>query len=93
MNCPGKFTWNNPYRPAADIDTDELCFLARYAGAEPWIQVNTAWPTVIAVEFAAEWVQYTNVTKGYGVKYWEIGDEGTEAGPGGMSILPPMGTG
>jgi hypothetical protein len=25
--------------------------------------------------FAAAWVRYANVTKGYGVKYWEIGNE------------------
>ena len=24
---------------------------------------------------AAQWVQYSNVTKGYGFKYWEIGNE------------------
>lgn len=26
-------------------------------------------------EEAAEWVEYANVTKGYGVRYWEIGNE------------------
>ena len=26
-------------------------------------------------EEAADWVRYANVTKGYGVKYWEIGNE------------------
>jgi len=25
--------------------------------------------------FAASWVKYANVTKGYGVKYWEVGNE------------------
>ncbi len=26
-------------------------------------------------EEAAGWVRYANVTKGYGIKYWEIGNE------------------
>jgi alpha-L-arabinofuranosidase len=37
------------------------------------------------LEHAVEWVRYANVVKGYGVKYWELGNEsyllGTTAQP------------
>ncbi|GGZ11025.1 hypothetical protein GCM10010300_63760 [Streptomyces olivaceoviridis] len=44
----------------------------RAAGAQPTITVNygTGMP-----QEAASWVQYANVTKHYGVKYGEVGNE------------------
>ncbi|MEU7476825.1 cellulose binding domain-containing protein [Lentzea sp. NPDC042327] len=56
--------------PNTDFDT----FMAgvRRAGAQPIVIANygTGSP-----QEAADWVRYANVTKGYGVKYWEIGNE------------------
>ncbi|GAA4697439.1 cellulose binding domain-containing protein [Phytohabitans rumicis] len=44
----------------------------RRTGAQPMIVAN--YGTGTAAE-AAGWVRYANVTKGYGVKYWTIGNE------------------
>ncbi|MDQ7803583.1 cellulose binding domain-containing protein [Amycolatopsis sp. A133] len=56
--------------PGTDFDT----FMGgvRRAGAQPVIIANYGTGTP---EEAADWVRYANVTKGYGVKYWEIGNE------------------
>ncbi|MEO3855056.1 cellulose binding domain-containing protein [Acrocarpospora sp. B8E8] len=56
--------------PGTDFDT----FMrgARRTGAQPMVTAN--YGTATAQE-AADWVRYANVTKGYGVKYWEIGNE------------------
>ena len=42
------------------------------AGAQPMVIANYGTGTP---QEAADWVRYANVTKGYGVKYWEIGNE------------------
>ncbi|MFD0801419.1 cellulose binding domain-containing protein, partial [Streptomonospora algeriensis] len=42
------------------------------AGAQPMITANYGTGTP---EEAAAWVRYANVTRDYGVKYWEIGNE------------------
>ncbi|MFD7986306.1 cellulose binding domain-containing protein [Kitasatospora indigofera] len=45
------------------------------------VQASGAQPVLIAnygsgtAQEAADWVRYANVTKGYGAKYWEIGNE------------------
>jgi hypothetical protein len=51
---------------------DDFMGIAQKAGASPMITVNYGSGT--AAE-AAAWVKYANVTKHYGVKYWELGNE------------------
>jgi hypothetical protein len=53
-------------------DIDRFCKFAEMIGAEPHITVRLVEGTP---EAAAELVQYTNVEKGYGVRYWAIGNE------------------
>lgn len=56
--------------PNTDFDT----FMAgvRRANAQPIIIANYGTGTP---QEAADWVRHANITKGYGVKYWEIGNE------------------
>jgi hypothetical protein len=56
--------------PGTDFDT----FMGgvRRAGAQPIIIANYGTGTP---QEAADWVRYANITKGYGAKYWEIGNE------------------
>ena len=56
--------------PGTDFDT----FMAsvRRTGAQPMIIANYGTGTP---QEAADWVRYANVTKGYGAKYWTIGNE------------------
>jgi hypothetical protein len=58
---------------------DAFMSLAKSAGVTPIITVNYGSnPTGTGggtPALAAAWVAYSNVTKGYGVKYWEIGNE------------------
>jgi alpha-L-arabinofuranosidase len=69
------------------LDFDEFMAYAKSLGAEPTLVVDfdsmykqataggTA-PTKQQLEdTAVAWVRYANVTKGYNVKYWEIGNE------------------
>ncbi len=51
---------------------DQFISLARRMGAEPNICVRLRGGTP---EKAAELVRYTNVERGYGVRYWSIGNE------------------
>lgn len=53
-------------------DIDVFIGLAEQMGAEPSISVRLEGGTP---EKAAELVRYTNITSGYGVKYWSIGNE------------------
>jgi hypothetical protein len=55
-----------------EIQLDNFISLARNLGAEPSISVRLRGGTPQA---AAELVSYANVEKGYGVKYWSIGNE------------------
>jgi hypothetical protein len=57
---------------APNTDFDHFMAGVKRAGAQPIIIANygTGSP-----EEAAGWVRYANVTKGYGAKYWEIGNE------------------
>ncbi|WP_243640210.1 cellulose binding domain-containing protein [Streptacidiphilus pinicola] len=57
---------------APNTDFDAFMGTVRAAGAQPIITANYGSGTP---QEAAAWVQYANVTKGYGVKYWEIGNE------------------
>jgi hypothetical protein len=63
----------------ANNDFDAFMGLVKSTGATPIITVNYGSNTSDngggTPAFAASWVQYANKTKGYGVKYWEIGNE------------------
>ena len=70
-----------PFRAGPETtDTDEFMRFCRAVGAEPIFVCNFAKAIVgpgieEAARNAAEWVAYCNKTKGYNVKYWEIGNE------------------
>ena len=51
---------------------DEFAHVATTTGAQVFISVNYGTGTPAE---AASWVRYSNVTKGYGFKYWEVGNE------------------
>lgn len=51
---------------------DQFVALARRLGAEPMVNVRLFRATP---QDAARWVQYANVTRGYGIRYWGIGNE------------------
>ena len=57
---------------APNTDFDQYMTMVKSAGAQPIIIANYGSGTP---QEAADWVRYANVTKGYGVKYWEIGNE------------------
>src|SRR4051794_4478207 len=57
---------------AANTSFDQFMTTAKSAGAQPVLIANYGTGTA---QEAADWVKYANVTKGYGVKYWEIGNE------------------
>ncbi|MEW6355379.1 MAG: hypothetical protein AB1696_03560 [Planctomycetota bacterium] len=70
-----------PLREGPDTtDTDEFMAWCRRIGAAPIFVVNLESGFIhndvdAAVREAAEWVKYCNKEKGYGIKYWEIGNE------------------
>ncbi|MFD0273623.1 cellulose binding domain-containing protein [Kitasatospora sp. NPDC127111] len=57
---------------APNTGFDAFMGTVRAAGAQPIITANYGSGTP---QEAAAWVRYANVTKGYGIKYWEIGNE------------------
>jgi hypothetical protein len=70
------------------MDFDEFILLCHALGAEPVICVGLGSAYIKnrpgrligstrsqVLENAIEWVRYSNQVKGYGVKYWEIGNE------------------
>nr|AQQ75250.1 GH51 CBM2 [uncultured bacterium] len=57
---------------APNTDFDTFIRGARRTGAQVMVTANYGTGTA---EEAANWVRYANVTKKYGVKYWEIGNE------------------
>ncbi|WP_158839903.1 cellulose binding domain-containing protein [Saccharothrix deserti] len=57
---------------APNTDFDHFMAGVRRAGAQAVVTANYGTGTPAE---AAEWVRYANVEKGYGVKYWEIGNE------------------
>ena len=73
--------WN--YTPA--LDFDQFIALCKFNGAEPVVLLpvyaaysSTPGPKMTRDELYAAhkaFVIYANITKGYGVKYWEIGNE------------------
>ena len=70
-NDADQYVWNSPTNNSTEMNTDEYIALCRAVGAEPFITVNFNEPP----ELAAAWVRYCNITKGYDVKLWEVGDE------------------
>jgi hypothetical protein len=58
------WSWTNTF--------DEFAQVALTVRAEVFITVNYGSGTA---QQAADWVRYSNVTKGYGFKYWEVGNE------------------
>ncbi|WP_199823256.1 cellulose binding domain-containing protein [Streptomyces sp. NRRL WC-3742] len=65
-------TAENGQYVAPNTGFDAFMGTVRAAGAQPIITANYGSGTP---QEAADWVQYANVTKGYGIKYWEIGNE------------------
>ena len=57
---------------APNTDFDTFMAGARRTGAQPIVIANYG---TGSAEEAAGWVRYANVTKKYGVTYWEIGNE------------------
>jgi len=58
---------------------DAFMNLDRQVGAQPMLTVNygsnAAGTGGGDPQEAADWVRYANITKGYGVRYWEVGNE------------------
>ncbi|MDR0522411.1 MAG: hypothetical protein LBH00_11250 [Planctomycetaceae bacterium] len=54
-----------------EIGTDEFMALCKEIGAEPFLTLNLAWDSP---EESAQWLKYCT-DKGYGVKYWSLGNE------------------
>ncbi len=78
----------------AKLDFDAYMRLVRETGAEPFVVVGFD-PTGRSertkqqwIDDAVAWVRYANVTRGYGVRYWEVGNENW-----GEKKLPPRETG
>jgi hypothetical protein len=64
--------------PFSDAQVDAFVAYARAIGAEPILQVPILADTTgvrATAQTASAMVTYANVTKGYGIKYWEIGNE------------------
>ncbi|MEU6415773.1 cellulose binding domain-containing protein [Streptomyces spiralis] len=57
---------------APGTDFDSFMGTVRKVGAQPILIANYGSGTP---EEAADWVRYANVTKDYGAKYWEVGNE------------------
>lgn len=82
--APAKWDWCvRPDGTFKDVlDFDEYITLCKNVGAEPLIMVNVlsfryeGGPTLESlITSAAEWVKYSNITRKYNVKYWQLGNE------------------
>lgn len=65
-----------------DMSFDEFIAICKRRNIEPLIVVNAQSYTYpggpdyqTLLKSAAEWVKYANITKKYGIKYWQIGNE------------------
>jgi LPXTG-motif cell wall-anchored protein len=56
----------------SNTNFDHFMATAKKVGAQPIVTANYGSGSP---QEAADWVKYSNVDKGYGVKYWEIGNE------------------
>lgn len=83
------------YKP---LDFDEFMALCQSLEAEPIICVNFDSMYLLPVsekgvaptkaqllEHAVEWVRYANIVRGYGAKYWELGNESYLRGGNGSA--------
>jgi hypothetical protein len=70
-NDADHYIWNSKENSDSEMDTDEYLALCREVGAEPFITINFN----ESPQLAADWVRYCNITRGFNVKYWEVGDE------------------
>ena len=70
-NDADHYIWNSKENSESEMDTDEYLALCREVGAEPFITINFN----ESPQLAADWVRYCNITRGFYVKYWEVGDE------------------
>lgn len=61
-----------PYHWHGDLDVYALHEFVKDKGAQQIVTVNVGTGTA---EMAAEWVRWANLKMGYGVRYWEIGNE------------------
>ena len=70
------YNWQDNTAPggyvAPGTDFDSFMGTVKKIGAQPILIANYGTGTP---QEAAAWVQYANITKGYGAKYWEIGNE------------------
>jgi Cellulose binding domain/Fibronectin type III domain len=70
------YNWQDNTAPggyvAPGTDFDSFMGTVKEIGAQPMLIANYGTGTP---QEAAGWVQYANITKGYGDKYWEIGNE------------------
>jgi len=70
------YNWQTNTAPggyvAPGTDFDSFMGTVKTVGAQPILIANYGTGTP---QEAADWVQYANVTKGYGDKYWEVGNE------------------
>ncbi len=83
--APGSWSWavdTTSGEFIKDMDFDEYISICNNIGAEPMVVVNILsykyknGPTYKQLkESAKEWVRYANITKGYGVKRWALGNE------------------
>ena len=74
---PSTNYWIGWYADAAKntVNFDEFMAICNSAGSEAHINVAYNPKNNLNEELAAAWVKYANVTKGYNIKYWEIGNE------------------
>ncbi len=69
------------FKPGPDkLDFDEFMGLVKCLGGQPTIVLNLrSWladgKVDMALQQAEDWVRYANVEKGYGVRFWEFGNE------------------
>lgn len=66
--------------PATDLNTESFIDVCKKTDAEPIIVINyDAGASVGNIEKiyndAVDWAKYTNITKGFKVRYWEFGNE------------------
>jgi hypothetical protein len=64
---------------------DAFANVARSSGAQAFITVNYGSGTP---QEAADWVRYSNITKNYGFKYWEIGNENYGSWENDLQVRP-----
>jgi len=84
--APGQWSWAVDEQGffKKDLDFDEYVTLCRDIGAEPVVCVNIMSHVYKSddhitidtlIYYAREWVRYANITKDYGIKYWQLGNE------------------